>query len=131
MPRITAETSEENRRKAAPVKARTQSKSQLNQALELQELLLRDAKSPKTPANVRAQIARSWSALQDQVRILKGKPLPGSLRPEKVKPKQVKVKTGPVEAEENSENNSPVPDPVPVQQPSPVQQPFREEEKKP
>ena len=36
-----------------------------------------------------AQLARSWDTLENRKRVLRGRPLPGSLRPEKAKPKNL------------------------------------------
>ena len=37
-----------------------------------------------------AQLARAWNVLEDRKRILKGRPLPGSLKPVPAKPKRVR-----------------------------------------
>jgi hypothetical protein len=57
----------------------------LHQILEMQRVLVADALSPDTPPNVRAQVSRAWCELEERKRIIRGKPLPGSYRPQ-VKP---------------------------------------------
>ena len=47
-----------------------------------------------------ASLAKGWESMQDQLRILKGKPMPGSLRPESTKSKKGKVHTFPTETSE-------------------------------
>jgi len=44
-------------------------------------------KSGVTPGAL-AQLARAWDILEERKRILRGRPLPGSLKPEKPKSKQ-------------------------------------------
>ena len=57
----------------------------LHQILDMQRVLVQDALNEKTPANVRAQVARAYCELEERKRILRGKPLPGSLKPERRK----------------------------------------------
>jgi hypothetical protein len=38
-------------------------------------------------ASALANLGKSWNTLQDAKRVILGRPLPGSLRPEKAKPK--------------------------------------------
>ena len=52
------------------------------QARELQELLMADAKNPETKPAVRAVLARSWCLVTESIRILRGIPAPGQLRPD-------------------------------------------------
>ena len=50
--------------------------------VEVQQLLLKDIRDPKTtPAN-RAKCAQALEKLEERLRILNGKPLPGQLRPD-------------------------------------------------
>lgn len=57
------------------------------QLLDMQRFLVADALNPDTTPAARAQVARAWEVLEERKRILRGRPLPGSLRPEKAKPK--------------------------------------------
>ena len=52
------------------------------QILRMQASLLASATDPSVPANIRAACARSWDVLEERLRIMSGKPLPGQLRPE-------------------------------------------------
>jgi hypothetical protein len=59
----------------------------LRQALELQQCVFEEGiKKDITPV-ARAQLARAWDILEDRKGILRGRPLPGSLKPEKPKAK--------------------------------------------
>lgn len=54
----------------------------LRQALELQQLVFDTAfGGTAKPAEI-AQLARAWDVLEDRKRVLRGKPLPGSLKPQ-------------------------------------------------
>lgn len=44
-----------------------------------------------------AQLVRSFDTLEERKRILRGRPLPGSLRPEKQKPRRPDYTRGPFE----------------------------------
>ena len=44
------------------------------EALELQELIMRAARNPKSSPTERAALARAWQVLQDEKRELRGKP---------------------------------------------------------
>lgn len=59
------------------------------EAQEIQGLVMNDMRNPKTTPAARAQLARAWEAIEERKRILRGRPLPGSLKPEpkKAKPK--------------------------------------------
>jgi hypothetical protein len=59
----------------------------LLQLIDMQRFLVADALAPKTTPSARAQVARAWEVLEERKRILRGRPLPGSLRPEMAKPK--------------------------------------------
>ena len=56
-------------------------------------LVAKDAKNTIKPeeraraASALANLGKSWNTLQDAKRVILGRPLPGSLRPEKAKPK--------------------------------------------
>jgi hypothetical protein len=69
----------------------------LSQILELQRLLVVDAVNPETTASARAQVARAWEVLEERKRILRGRPLPGSFKPEKEKPTRKSADIGPWE----------------------------------
>jgi hypothetical protein len=59
------------------------------QAVELQFLLMKDARNPETTPAARAQIARAWRDLQEQVMELDGigkpRPVPAKNEPAKTK----------------------------------------------
>jgi hypothetical protein len=60
----------------------------LRQALQLQQRVYEEGiKKGIRPIEL-AQLARAWDVLEDRKRILRGRPLPGSLKPEKPKNKQ-------------------------------------------
>jgi hypothetical protein len=72
----------------------------LRQVLDLQRVthetalqVAKDAKDTTKPeeraraASALANLGKSWNTLQDAKRVILGRPLPGSLRPEKAKPK--------------------------------------------
>ena len=60
---------------------------------EVAMLVAKDAKNTIKPeeraraASALANLGKSWNTLQDAKRVILGRPLPGSLRPEKAKPK--------------------------------------------
>jgi hypothetical protein len=60
---------------------------------EVALLVANDAKDTTKPeeraraASALANLGKSWNTLQDAKRVILGRPLPGSLRPEKAKPK--------------------------------------------
>jgi hypothetical protein len=87
-------------------------KSPYSQALELQELLLSDARNPGVKATARAQVARAWDVLEERKRVLRMKP----------KPKDVDVSQDakPRRDEQPSwSSSSELPDPLPSK-PKPV-----------
>jgi hypothetical protein len=51
-------------------------------ALELQRELRKAVLDPTSKASDKASCARAWEVLEERKRILRGKPLPGQLRPE-------------------------------------------------
>src|SRR3974390_1244835 len=55
--------------------------------LEKDALECSDREERARVASALANLAKGWDALENRKRILRGKPLPGSLRPEKVKAK--------------------------------------------
>ncbi len=54
----------------------------LAQALALQQTLFERAAKPKVRADHLASLARAWCVVQEAVRIMRGLPLPGQLRPD-------------------------------------------------
>lgn len=53
-----------------------------SQVLRMQAAMLKAATDPNVQPHIRAQCVRAWDVLQERLRILDGKPLPGNLRPE-------------------------------------------------
>lgn len=53
-----------------------------SQILRMQACLLDSATDTEVPPHIRAQCARAWDVLEERLRIIAGKPLPGQLRPE-------------------------------------------------
>lgn len=51
------------------------------EAKRIQKLLLSDIENGKTKPTTRATLARAWCELEERKRILRGRPLPGQLRP--------------------------------------------------
>lgn len=86
----------------AAVRIRPGKRNSLRQLLQVQQVAFRSilaleedlvrsedvALRARTGSSI-AQLARSWDALEDRKRILRGRPLPGSLKPEKEKPKRI------------------------------------------
>jgi hypothetical protein len=63
-----------------------------SQMLELQGLMMNDARNPKTTVSCRTQIARSYAVLEEEKRKLKMRPLPKPIDTEKLKkPKQITI----------------------------------------
>ena len=54
----------------------------LKEARALQRLMFDDANDPNCKPSVRALLARSWCLLQDTIRVMRGVPSPGQLRPD-------------------------------------------------
>lgn len=50
-----------------------------NEAVELQDIALRDCRDAKTPPHIRAALMRAWCDLEERKRILRMKPLPKSV----------------------------------------------------
>jgi hypothetical protein len=68
-----------------PHRARPKPRSQI---LHMQASLLEAACDRSVPAHIRAACARSWDVLEERLRIMDGKPLPGQLRPDLEQRKQ-------------------------------------------
>ena len=60
--------------------------------IDVQRILLADIRNPKTMPHIRAQCARAYDVLEERLRILNNKPLPGQLRPDLQQQKQSKRK---------------------------------------
>jgi hypothetical protein len=76
---------DEGRRKAAASIAALSRRSKLSQCLEMQEELRLAVLDPAFPREKKAAMVAAWDKLEDRIRILRDKPLPGSLSHEKVK----------------------------------------------
>jgi hypothetical protein len=85
---------------SAAVRIKPGRRDSLRQVLDLQRathetalLVAKDAKETTKreerarAASALANLGKSWNTLQDAKRVILGRPLPGSLRPEKAKPK--------------------------------------------
>jgi hypothetical protein len=57
----------------------------LRHLLELQRCVFAAATKEGVEARDLAQLARAWDCLEDRKRILRNRPLPGSLKPERAK----------------------------------------------
>lgn len=66
---------------------------------------MRDIESDETAPSARAQAANAWEKIEERKRILRGAPLPGSLRPEK--PAKVTRTQSPVILESEPESKPP------------------------
>ena len=55
--------------------------SKVRQILELQQVLYNTTVDEQTKPLERASCARAWEVLEERLRILRGKPLPGQLQP--------------------------------------------------
>ena len=71
----------------------------------MQEKLKKDVLNGKTSVSNRAKAALAWDKLEDRVRILLGRPTPGSLRPSAPKPER--RSTAPVAEEIPDDTTSP------------------------
>jgi hypothetical protein len=54
----------------------------LSQAVALRELVYQAAQQPDLEPNELARLVHAWSEVQERLRIIRGKPMPGFLRPE-------------------------------------------------
>lgn len=81
-------------------------------AVEIQRLILSDARNPDLKPVARAAIARAYADLEEMKRKLKMKPLPGSLRPTSAKP-QRRPKSNDFEPSAIPAPTNSVPDPSP------------------
>lgn len=60
----------------------------LDQLVDMQQVAYADATNCALAPIARAQAMRAWECLEERKRILRAKPLPGSLRPAEVTPKR-------------------------------------------
>jgi hypothetical protein len=58
----------------------------LRQAVALRDLLFHASKANDVEHGELARLAHAWNEVQERLRILRGRPLPGQLRPEPTKP---------------------------------------------
>lgn len=58
--------------------------------IEMQAILLKDIRNAKTSPVQRAQCARAYDVLEERLRILNNKPLPGMLRPDIAQEREAK-----------------------------------------
>ena len=78
MPRFTSETAAAmGRRRQRNGRPRPRS-----QIIRMQASLLASATDPAVEPHIRAAAARAWDVLEERLRIIDGKPLPGHLKPE-------------------------------------------------
>lgn len=66
------------------------------QLLDMQDVLYTAALNPDTDASQRAACARAWEVLEERKRIMRGRPLPGSLRPEAKRTKRTRDAASPI-----------------------------------
>ena len=93
----------------------------IRDALDLQKEMKRMALASDTPVHHKAACARAWTDLCERIRILRGQPMPGVLRPEgsgKRKSSRGKgAESGTKQTENKAGTNSQVP---PVDPPAPI-----------
>lgn len=78
----TPEQRTEGGRAGATTNALNAKWSKLRQCLEAQKVIYSDLVSPLTEPKERCNLTRAWDILEERIRILRGKPLPGALKPE-------------------------------------------------
>jgi hypothetical protein len=82
-------------------------RSPRSELIEMQQRLLADVRNPTTKPSDRAMCARAYDVLEERLRILANKPLPGQLRPdlrlEQSKPKRMLPSFSAVDAIDVSE----------------------------
>ena len=71
-----------------PVRIRPGRRTALRQALQIQQRVFEASVKDGVKPSDLAQLARAWDVLEDRKRVLRGRPLPGSLKPLQVKPKR-------------------------------------------
>ena len=60
------------------------------QLLDMQDVLYTSALGAETDPSERAACARAWEVLEERKRIMRGRPLPGSLKPTDTKHKRAR-----------------------------------------
>jgi hypothetical protein len=73
-------------------KSRPRRSMAYQQAVKIERILTETILDPNTPAQSRASCAAAWTRVQEAKRILRGKPLPGQLRPELEQMRKLKRK---------------------------------------
>lgn len=79
------QSTEEGRAKAHATLAALGRRSKVAQCLEMQAVLKDAVLDPKVSVKDKASLASAWDRLEDRIRILRDKPLPGSYSHEKIK----------------------------------------------
>lgn len=87
------------------IRIRPGRRKSLHQALDIQRLVYDTIRGSNVrPADL-ASLARAWDILEERKRILRGKPLPGSLKPTTPKAKKPGTLTAPLDiAQDNQES---------------------------
>jgi hypothetical protein len=67
------------------------------EAKELRERALAEDETPSTRAQAISAMIRAWDVASSRIRVLRGRPLPGSLRPVSDKPKRKPQPLAPTE----------------------------------
>lgn len=80
----------EQARALASLRRNPGNKSRKTEIRDIQRLLLEDIKKKSTEPHIRAQCARAYDVLEERLRILSGKPLPGMLRPDIAQEREAK-----------------------------------------
>jgi hypothetical protein len=83
----------------SPTRIRPGRRNALRQALELQRRVYEDAIKPDVRAADLAQLVRGWDTLENRKRILRGRPLPGSLKPKPKEPRGSGFRSNPLYCE--------------------------------
>lgn len=105
--------------------ARDAKRRKIVQALTAQEVFYKDMTNNELPPKDRSMAARAWIELQDCIRILKGKPLPGVLKPgDRVSRPQRKLATiSALDIYKHAASATPMPAPAPPPSPPTDPQP--------
>ena len=70
---------------AGAVRPKIGQKNSLAQVVKLQQTCYDKALTPEISPSELSSLSRAWKELEEQTRIIRGRPLPGSLRPEQTK----------------------------------------------
>jgi|WetSurMetagenome_2_1015567.scaffolds.fasta_scaffold1269446_1 hypothetical protein len=89
----------------SPVRIKPGKRVALRQVLQLQQRLFEESGKAGVKPSDLAQLARAWDILEERKRILKGRPLPGSLKPATLKTPKRKywVNLEPLDSPEDGE----------------------------